>query len=171
MACTGYPRAMEKHYRPHRLKHVLNYKAEHTTLSLCLSLCLCLCLSLDVTWRSTCRADIEIAGKCLISYTLQNAGCWTSSSCGDSSECPARRQQGFQSEGRRRAGQHRYRLATQTNAHSSLETWRIRTTPKASASEGRPLAIFEGTRKDPGYEMNSQQKQTSQVAIILTFPP
>ena len=112
MACTGYTRAMEKHYRPHRLKHVLNYKAEHTTLSVCLSVSLS--LSLDVTWRATCRADIEIAGNCLISYTLQNAGCWTTSSCGDSSECPARRQQRFQLEGRRRGGQHRYRIATQT---------------------------------------------------------
>ena len=51
------------------------------------------------------------------------------------------------------------------------QTWRIRTTPKASASEGRPLAIFEGTRKDPGYEMDSQQKQIRQEAIILSFPP
>ena len=51
------------------------------------------------------------------------------------------------------------------------QTWRIRTTPKASTSEGTPLARFEGNRKDPRYEMNSQQKQIRQVAIILTFPP
>ena len=44
---------------------------------------------------------------------FQNAGCWTTSSCGDRSECPARRQQRLQLEGRRRGGQHRC-LATQT---------------------------------------------------------
>ena len=50
------------------------------------------------------------------------------------------------------------------------QTWRIRRALKASTSEGSPLAIFEGTRKDPDYEMSSQQKQIRQVAINFDYP-
>ena len=129
-------------------------------LSVCLSVSLSLSLSLSlghVIWGATCRADVEIEGNLLISNTLQNAGSWTTSSCGDSSECPTRRQQRFQLEGRRRGGQHRYRLATQTPLFLSKHGGFT----QHPRPEGNPLARFEGTRKDPGYKMNSQQKQIS----------
>ena len=111
--------------------------------SIILSLSLSLSLSLGhVIWRATCRADAEIEGNLLISNTLQNASSWTTSSCGDSSECSTRRQR-FQLEGRRRGGQHRYRLATQTPLFLSKRGGFA----QHPRPEGNPLARFEGPGK------------------------
>ena len=125
------------------------------------SIILSVYLSLSLSWARDLACNLQ-GGRWnwrqpLISNTLQNAGSWTTSSCGDSSECPMRRQQRFQLEGRRRGGQHRYRLATQTPLFLSKHGGFA----QHPRPEGNPLARFEGTRKDPGYKMNSQQKQIS----------
>ena len=124
-----------------------------------------------MTWRATCWADTEIAGNCLISYTLKTLLdyqqlrrqlLWIP--CSQTTTFPLGR-----SSERGTAPL----SSCDSNPTPTLhqQTWRIRTTPKVSTSEGSRLARCEWTRKDPGYEMDSQQKQIRQVAIILSFPP
>ena len=89
-----------------------------------------------------------------------------------SSQCPAHssqrsshRQQCFQLESRRREGQHRYRLVTQTlrplvfsKLENSLNTHRTINSPSQ----------IQRDRTEINHERSSQRKQTRQVGINLT---
>ena len=89
-----------------------------------------------VVWRATRGSDIEIAGNCFTNFTLQNVCCWSTSSCGDSCECPALRNS---VTSRKVVGEGDSTPVSSCDSNPMpthhQQTWRIRTTPEVSTSQ------------------------------------